>query len=88
MLAPALALCSTSCGGVGPGSPPEFRLQPVAYPAIPEATTPCRHDPARLCNTDAETAGVLAGYDAALGEANLRLCYLRVYYRYPRCDSD
>ena len=61
-------------------APPAERTEPVAPPAIPEPATICAHDPARLCNSDAEAAGVLRGYDDALAEANRRLAWLRDWF--------
>lgn len=83
----------TSCGAGGPrpnpasNLPDESRFRPVAAPAIPPAATPCAHDPAQLCNTDAETAGVIVAYDGNLGEANRRICWLRVRYGFPACPT-
>lgn len=76
LLVPLAALLLTSCGA-GADRPPEFRLQPVAYPAIPE--------PGAEGYTDAQVASVLAAYDAAVTEANRRLCWLRSFSRYSPC---
>lgn len=71
LLAMSLAACLTSCGGAAT-APDEFRLRPVPYPAIPA--------PGPDGYTDAQNAGVLAAYDAALTEANARLCWLAAYW--------
>jgi hypothetical protein len=55
-------------------------MAPVAVPAIPPATTPCAFDPAQFCNSDEETAGVIAAYDAALAEANRKLAWLSAFF--------
>lgn len=60
--------------------PPPERMAPVAAPAIPPATTPCAFDASKLCNTDEETAGVLAAYDDALAKANAELDWLRTFF--------
>ncbi len=88
-----LALLSTSCGDkdrpvLANGSrPAEALVAPVARPTIPPATTPCADDPARLCNSDAEAAGVLAGFAKALDQANRKLCWLTVWFGYPACAA-
>jgi hypothetical protein len=51
------------------------------------AATPCAHDATQLCNTDAETAGVIVAYDVALGAANRTICWLRVRYAYSACPA-
>jgi hypothetical protein len=90
ILAAALALsaCGTTRPETASARPPESRVARVAAPAIPPATTPCAFDAHQFCNTDAETAGVIAGYDAALGEANRRLCWLAVYFGYAGCVAE
>ena len=72
-----------SCGNDRPATvsaPPETRAKTVAAPTVPEPTAPCGYDRTQLCNTDKETADVLAGYDEALAEANRRLCWFQVYF--------
>lgn len=80
---PLLALCLTSCAGserLAVVKPAAVRLEPVAEPEIPDATTPCGYDPAAMCLTDAETAGVLAAYARALRSANDRILWLRDWF--------
>lgn len=79
LLAPLLVLSLTACGTerVEFLKPAPERVAAVAYPVIPEATVPCAFDPAALCLTDEQTAGVIADYDGALAEANRRLQWLR-----------
>ena len=90
-LLPALLL--TSCGAdssrpLSAGSVvADGRVRPVAAPAIPAATTPCAYDASKLCNTDAETAGVIGGYDAALAEANRVICYARTVMGLSPCPA-
>lgn len=74
-----MLLCASCANDSRPslGRPPVERVQEVAAPVIPEATTPCTFDPAELCNTDGETAGAILAYDAALAEANRRIAWLR-----------
>lgn len=61
------ALCLASCGKERPrlALPPVERAAPVATPAPPAG------------DSDAEVAGLIANYDAALREANRRLGWLR-----------
>ncbi len=49
-------------------------------PLIPAPAVPCGVDGAALCYSDAQTAGVISDYDAALLEANRRLCYLQTWF--------
>lgn len=97
LLVLSAALLLTSCAGADRprlrADRPELRieagrLQPVAYPAIPPATTPCAHDPARLCNSDAETADVITAYDAALTAANRAICYARSWFGHSACPQN
>lgn len=57
----------TGCGASRPrlALPPSERAAPVAMPTIPAG------------NSDAEVAGLIADYDAALREANAKLLWLR-----------
>jgi hypothetical protein len=52
----------------------------VPAPVIPPPTTPCGFDVTMLCNSDAETAEVIAAYDAALAQANRELAWLRTFF--------
>lgn len=79
LLAPLCLLSLTACGTerVEFLKPAPERVAAVAYPVIPEASTPCAFDPAAMCLADEQTATVIADYDAALAEANRRLQWLR-----------
>lgn len=92
LLALPLLLFSTSCGhrqtpppDPSLSRPDEARLAVVAAPGIPAPSVPCSHNAAVLCNTDADNAAVLAGYDAALAEANRRICWLKAWFGYAPC---
>lgn len=78
-----VALSLSACGQerVRFIAPPPERTAPVPAPVIPPATTPCAYDPKQLCNTDVETAGVIADYDAALAKANAELEWLRTFFQ-------
>lgn len=82
----------TSCGDARPqsasGKPAEERVRPTFGPRIPDATTPCPTDATKLCNSDEETAGVIAGYDDALAKANRTICYMRVWLGFSPCLPD
>jgi len=56
-------------------------MSQVAVPVIPAASTPCAYDPREMCNSDADTAGVISAYDAALAEANRRLAWLASFFK-------
>ena len=63
-------------------------MRPTFAPRIPDPTAPCPTNAAALCNTDEETAGVIAGYDDALAEANRTICYMRVWFGFTACPPD
>ena len=92
VLAPLLLL--TSCDGgnreaLSAGSrPPVERVTPIATPTIPAPSAPCPWDPTKLCNSDAETGSVIAGYDDALATANRSICWMRVWFGYPACAAN
>jgi hypothetical protein len=75
-----------SCGADSPrpasasARPAAERFEEVPAPTIPEPATPCHFDESQLCNSDEETAGVIAGYAAALDEANRRIRWFCVWF--------
>jgi hypothetical protein len=79
-----LASCET---GPAVDRPPEQRLRPVPRPPVPPASVPCAFDPGRLCVSDAQMAAFVRALDAALGEANARICWVRVFYGLT-CDEE
>jgi hypothetical protein len=83
-----------SCGGDNQSvasvstKPARERLNEVDAPAIPPATTPCSFDATQMCNSDAETATALGGYDAALAEANRRIRWMCRWFGFTDCKAD
>lgn len=71
-----LALLSTACGTERPrlALPPAERAAPIDYPAIPAGEATCDGKP---CLSDRETGELIAGFAAALDQANAKLLWLR-----------
>ena len=75
---PAVLLLTPSLTGCAPGKPrlvlpPVERAATVAIPLVPAGQAACAGQP---CLSDAQTAQLIADYDAALTEANRRLAWL------------
>lgn len=75
LLAPLCVLSVSSCGTDRPAIvlPPAERLEPVAFPAIPDGEAVCEGRP---CLSDRESATLMADLAKALDQANARILWL------------